>query len=243
MIGVLAGFLGSLLGVGGGSVITPVLVALGYDIKQVIPASLLSIVGTSLGGLDIYHREGLVDYRTGIRLEATTVLGSLIGVHTALLLEPRMLKAALSLVLIYIAASMLRKIRQANEEEHGSEMSYTRRQLLGNVAAVFKGFMSALVGIGGGILGVPILHRIMGLDMKRSIATSKFLVGVTAAAGVLGYIMKGALDPCLGISLSLGTIVGGIVGSMVGVRLSNKTSSIVFALFLLVMSIVIILRG
>ncbi|MCE4627554.1 MAG: sulfite exporter TauE/SafE family protein [Desulfurococcales archaeon] len=245
VVGLFAGFIGSLLGVGGGSIITPLLVAMGYDIKTVIPASLLSIVGTSLGGLDVYHREGLIDYRTALRLESSAIIGTMIGVHLVLSVRPIVLKAALSAVLIYVGATSLRKAfaSQGEADYGGKPMLGGAREALGIAAGVVKGLVSSLVGVGGGIIGVPILNRILGLEMRSAIATSKMLVGITAASGALGYVLKGALDPCLGISLSLGTIAGAIMGSHVGVRLSNRVAMILFAVFLIVMSIVILVRS
>ena len=245
IVGLIAGFVGSLLGVGGGSIITPLLVAMGYDIKTVIPASLLSIVGTSLGGLDVYHREGLIDYRTALRLESSAIIGTMIGVHIVLSVRPIVLKASLAAVLVYIGVTSLRKALTAPADRVGTERPAPggSREALGIAAGVFKGLISSLVGVGGGIIGVPILNRILGLEMRSAIATSKMLVGITAASGALGYVLKGALDPCLGISLSLGTIAGAIIGSHVGVRLSNRAAMILFALFLLVMSVVILVRS
>jgi uncharacterized membrane protein YfcA len=245
-IGLVAGFLGSLLGIGGGSLITPILVSLGYDIKTVIPASLLAIVGTSIGGLDIYERENLINYRIGIRLEATSVLGSLLGVRLALASSSGILKVILAGVLVYIGLTTLRKTlndKQVRVENVKlSRLPSTERQVAAVLASIIKGMVSALAGIGGGILGVPILNRILKLPIKEAIATSKLLVGITAAAGALSYMLKGQLDPCLGLALSIGTIIGGIGGSKTGVSISSRSVSILFALFLITMAAIILVR-
>ncbi len=241
LVGLIAGFLGSILGVGGGSIITPVLVALGYNIKTVIPASLLAIVGTSIGGLDVYDRHSLVNYKVGIRLESTAIIGSLIGVRIALYVNEVILKVFLAGVLVYIGLSTLRKVSRKAEEE--KEYRYDPvREVLGVAAGTLKGLVSALAGVGGGIIGVPILHRLIGLQMKEAIATSKLLVGMTAAGGFIGYAIAGGIDPCLGLMLSLGTITGGIAGSHAGVRLTNRAAAIIFSLFMIAMSIILIMK-
>ena len=87
------------------------------------------------------------------------------------------------------------------------------------------------------------MNRVVGIEIKRAVATSKLMVGVTASAGALGYYLYGALDPNLGLTLMAGTLLGGLLGSKAGVSASSKTITIIFAGFLIIMSIVVLVRG
>jgi len=242
LVGVVAGTVGSLLGVGGGSIMTPLLVAAGYPIEQAVPASLLAIVGTSVGGLYVYEREGLIDYRLAAIFLSATVMGSIIGISIAVAGGAGVMKTILSIVLVYTGLSMTyRVVRGQAGQAAGAETP--GRVLFGWLASILAGMVSALAGVGGGILKVPIMNRIVGIDIKRAVATSKLMVGVTASAGVLGYYMYGALNPNLGLTLMAGTLLGGLLGSKIGVTVSSKTITILFAGFLIVMSIVVLLKG
>jgi len=235
-VGASAGFIGSIFGIGGGAIMTSFMVAAGFDIRVAVPASLLAVVGTSLGGLYVYEREGLVDYRLAPILLTATVAGSIAGVMIAAAGAVQLMRATLAAALAYTGVSMLRGRGRVNAAGKGSLP-------LGWGASILAGMASSLAGIGGGVLLVPIMNRIVGVPIKRAVATSKMMVGVTAATGVLGYYLSGLLDACLGLSLLVGTILGGLAGSMVGVKLSHRTVQTLFAAFLIVMSVIVVVRG
>ncbi len=239
-IGFAGGFLGSILGIGGGSLMTPLLLAVGYDITMAVPASLLAIVGTSLGGLYVYEEKGLIDYDLAVTAEAVTVPGSLTGVLIASAGFKEAMKLTLAIILLLISIDMLRPENTGNNwEGNGS----TVHPLVGYASMYLAGMISALAGIGGGVLKVPVLHKLMGVDIKKAVATSKLMVGLTGAAGALGYYLGGLLNSCLALSLLAGSLAGGLAGARTGVKLSGRLIQILFSLFLLAMSVLVILRG
>ena len=242
VIGVFAGTIGSLLGIGGGSLMTPLLVAAGYNIEEAVPASLLAIVGTSVGGLYVYERENLVDYRLASLFLSATVLGSILGISIAVSNGAKIMKAILSIVLVYTGATMTVRVLKGQPDKAGGAET-PARIAFGWATSILAGMVSALAGVGGGILKVPIMNRVVGVEIKRAVATSKLMVGVTASAGALGYYLYGALDPNLGLTLMAGTLLGGLLGSKAGVSVSSKTITILFAGFLMIMSIVVLVRG
>ncbi|MEB3788887.1 MAG: sulfite exporter TauE/SafE family protein [Desulfurococcales archaeon] len=243
IIGVFGGFVGSLLGIGGGSLMTPLMIAVGIDTKVAVASSLLAIVGTSIGGLNIYMKEKLVDIRLALILEPLSTLGAITGVFLALRLNNIIIKILLFGILVYTAYSMIRKPRRENSEglPAGSNIP-TRRILAGGLLKYIAGLASALLGIGGGIVNIPIFRKVIGLNMKTSVATSKLLVGITASAGALGYYIAGVLDPCFAFSLSLGTISGAYLGSKVGVRTSNRTLQLLFSIVLIIIAVLMLVR-
>ena len=239
-IGFAGGFLGSILGIGGGSLMTPLLLAVGYDITMAVPASLLAIVGTSLGGLYVYEEKGLIDYDLAVTAEAVTVPGSLTGVLIASAGFKEAMKLTLAIILLLISIDMLRPENTGNNwKGNGS----TVHPLVGYASMYLAGMISALAGIGGGVLKVPVLHKLMGVDIKKAVATSKLMVGLTGAAGALGYYLGGLLNSCLALSLLAGSLAGGLAGARTGVKLSGRLIQILFSLFLLAMSVLVIVRG
>ena len=239
-IGFAGGFLGSILGIGGGSLMTPLLLAVGYDITVAVPASLLAIVGTSLGGLYVYEEKGLIDYDLAVTAEAVTVPGSLTGVLIASAGFKEAMKLTLAIILLLISIDMLRPEKQDN---NGEGFGHKAHPAIGYASMYLAGMISALAGIGGGVLKVPVLHKLMGVDIKKAVATSKLMVGLTGAAGALGYYLGGLLNSCLALSLLAGSLAGGLAGARTGVKLSGRLIQILFSLFLLAMSVLVILRG
>ena len=239
-IGFAGGFLGSILGIGGGSLMTPLLLAVGYDITVAVPASLLAIVGTSLGGLYVYEEKGLIDYDLAVTAEAVTVPGSLTGVLIASAGFKEAMKLTLAIILLLISIDMLRPEKQDN---NGEGFGYNAHPAIGYASMYLAGMISALAGIGGGVLKVPVLHKLMGVDIKNAVATSKLMVGLTGAAGALGYYLGGLLNSCLALSLLAGSLAGGLAGARTGVKLSGRLIKILFSVFLLAMSVLVIVRG
>ncbi len=245
LVGLLGGFLGSLFGIGGGSLMTPLLVAAGYDIKTVVPASLVAIVGTSISGLDVYARHNMVNYKIAFRIEPAAIFGAIIASRIALKLPSLVLKTVLFIVLLYIGIDMLRASRSGGEESYGVMTGVEpppRLQILGAIGKLGAGFLSALVGIGGGVVTVPVFRRILKFDMKEAIATAKLNVGMTASGGAISYALLGVLNPCLALSLGVGTVIGAYIGALTGVRVSSKTLNILFSIFLFSIAVLMLTR-
>ncbi len=243
IIGIFGGLVGSLLGIGGGSLMTPIMIAAGIDTKTAVAASLLAIVGTSIGGLNVYLREKLADIRLAMLIEPFSILGAITGVMVALRVENIVIKVLLFIVLVYTAYSMAKPKKEEDGEGLPAGSPIPRNKImLGFFFKYIAGLASAMLGIGGGIINVPIIRKIMGLEMKASVATSKLLVGITASAGALGYFIVGILDPCLAFSLSIGTITGAYLGSRLGVKISNRTLQLLFSAVLIVIAVLMLVR-
>ncbi|MET1101567.1 MAG: sulfite exporter TauE/SafE family protein [Pyrodictiaceae archaeon] len=223
-VGVVAGFLGTLLGIGGGSIIVPLLVLLGYDIKVVVPASLVAILGTSIGGLRYLFSHGLVDYKLAITLETASISGALAGVELFGRLSSGRLVAVLAITLILLSfyfAHRGKKIREEPRRIDGSTRSLSR---LGAAltASFVAGMLSAMLGIGGGVVKVPILVFVLGLAIHSAVATSKLMVGITALTGVIGHMVYGHIDWWLAIALAIGTYLGATVSARILVKLEPR---------------------
>jgi len=221
-VGLGAGFIASLLGIGGGTVIVPLLVMAGVSIKRAAPASLVAILGTSLGGLLYLHRRGLVDYRMAVVLEASTTSGAVLGVWAFGHIGARELTIVFAAALILSAWGLyLRgRVREGSSYRWPPRPSRLAWALLASLGA---GMLSALLGIGGGVVKVPILILILGMPIKAAVSTSKLMVGITAAVGVAGHALRGRIDWILALPLALGTYAGATASSRLLVRLEART--------------------
>jgi uncharacterized protein len=229
-----AGLLGALTGIGGGIVIVPMLTALFHiDLRYAIGASLVSIIATSSGAAAAYVREGWTNVRVGILLEVGTTVGALVGAGLAPFVPTSALSILLGLVLLFTAWRSY-----GAHEEHTTDAPshpWARRLRLDSsyptregprayhVQAVPQGFslmflagvLSALLGIGSGVLKVLAMDRFMRLPFKVSTTTSNFMIGVTAAASAGVYLHRGYIVPEIAGPVMLGVLAGALLGARV----------------------------
>jgi uncharacterized protein len=263
-ISCLAGLLGSLVGVGGGIIVVPVLTLLmGVSIQKAIAASIVSVIATSSGAAVSYVSEGITNIRLGMVLEVATVAGALTGAYVAAFVPGRALFITFALVLSYTAWSMYRRQRgrAANAAPdaladrlrlHGSffdrwlgrEVAYrVSRTKLGLAASYMAGVMSALLGIGGGVLKVPVMNLAMGLPIKVCTATSNFMIGVTAAASAAVYFMRGEVLPFVAAPVAVGVLVGANFGARLMGGMRNELIRIIFVTVLVILAAQMLLKG
>jgi uncharacterized protein len=258
---VLAGFLGSLTGLGGGVVIVPVLVLLfKVDIRYAIGASLVSVIATSSGAAAAYVREGLSNVRIGMFLEVATTLGALLGAYLTAKVSPEWIAIIFGLALLYSAYASFRKrshhaAAQPNAlatklELHGTyptssgEVAYTAQHVPLGFGIMFgAGTLSGLLGIGSGAVKVLAMDQAMKLPFKVSTTTSNFMIGVTAAASAGIYLARGYIDPVLAMPVMLGVLGGSMIGSRVLMRAKVATLKILFAVVIVALGVEMIYSG
>ncbi len=257
-----AGFLGALLGIGGGMIVVPVLTLfLQVDIRYAIAASLISIVATSSGAAASFLKDHLTNLRVAVLLEAGTVSGAITGVLIASMVEPRFLFLTFGLFLLFSAAMMLRKrgevlgsnnhawsdrlqLAGSYPNERGEKVSYNvERVPLGLVYMYFAGILSALLGIGSGVVKVLAMDGAMKLPIKVSSATSNFMIGVTATASAGAYFVQGLIRPEITAPVAVGIIIGSWWGARMMSRMKPQLLRYLFVLVLGVVSFQMILKG
>ncbi len=264
-ISVLAGVLGSLVGLGGGIVIVPVLTLIFHvDIRLAIGASLISVIATSSGAGATYVRERMTNLRAGMFLEVATTTGAVSGAYLTTLLPARVLFLLFGAVLSYSAFAVFHK-RHAIEvlttsddrianalRLHGSYFDEAeQREIeykvtgtpLGLAMMYVAGMVSALLGIGSGALKVPAMDLAMHMPMKVSTATSNFMIGVTAAASAGFYFARGQIDPYIAAPVAAGVLGGALFGARVLGRIQGKTVRLVFVAVLAVIAVQMFQRG
>ena len=265
LISTAAGVLGSLVGLGGGVVIVPVLtIFYGVDIRLAIGASIVSVIATSSGAAAAYVREKMTNLRVGMFLEIATTTGAVSGAYLTTLLPVRFLFVFFGLMLAYSSYTTYHKRtsdqllttskdRIANyfnlhgtyfDAAEGKEVAYkVTGTKLGLFMMYVAGLVSAILGIGSGALKVPAMDGAMHLPMKVSTATSNFMIGVTAAASAGVYFVRGQIDPIIAAPVAMGVLVGATVGARILGRMTNKTVRILFVIVLVIISIEMLQKG
>ncbi len=252
-VGLVVGGLGSMLGIGGGVLLIPVLTGVfGIPIKTAIGTSIVSVIATSSAAGVVYVGRGLVHTRLAMILEIATTLGAVAGGITAMLLSPNLLAGIFGAMLIYVAYSMSRVPREdattiaptgvldTSFVDPRSEQTVTygvRNLRLGMGASFVAGNVSGLLGIGGGVIKVPIMSLVMGLPLRAAIGTSNFMIGITAATSAVIYYQHGYLDPGAAIPTALGVLLGAQIGTRVGGRVESERLKHIFQVLLLVFAV------
>lgn len=223
VMGVLAGGIGSMLGIGGGLVITPVLtLGLGVPIHQAIATSLCAVIATSTGAAARYVEHRLADIRLGMTLELATTSGAVVGSIAAGFLSRETLSILFSCLLVYAGATMVRRAFHASSSDDGDSRPYTvRRWPLGLAGSAGAGTISGMLGVGGGVVKVPLMYLFMGIPFKTATATSNFMIGVTAAASAFVYYARGDVN----VAITAPAVVGVFAGSFIGSHLMSRTPS------------------
>jgi uncharacterized protein len=264
-VSVIAGMLGSLLGLGGGIIVIPALTLLfKIDIRYAVGASIVSVIATSSGAAAAYVREHMTNIRVAMFLELATTSGALTGAYLAGVIGGRAVDVMFGSVLAYSALAMVRRRQQALAQElapdrwadslrlHGAyydaasseqvlyQVTGTRVGLLMTYGA---GVLRVLLGIGSGALKVPAMDLAMHLPIKVSSATSNFMIGVTAAASAGAYFMRGDIDPIVAGPVAAGVLLGATAGSRLLGRLQSTSVRIAFVVVLLWISLQMLYNG
>lgn len=257
-----AGFLGSLTGLGGGVVLVPLLTLFfKVDIRYAIGASLVSVIATSSGAAAAYVKEGFSNIRIGMFLEIATTLGALLGAFLTARVSPDAIAIIFGLVLMS-SAYFSRRPRSTLERNALPDPLATRLRMNGsfpdagsartynvqNVPAGFSlmfgaGVLSGLLGIGSGAMKVLAMDQAMKIPFKVSTTTSNFMIGVTAAASAGVYLNRGYIDPGLAMPVMLGVLAGSLQGTRILVKAETKSLRLVFSAVIVLLGIEMLYKG
>jgi hypothetical protein len=264
-VSVAASALGGMLGMAGGIFIVPVLTIFGHiEIHTAIGASIVSVIACSCGGASSFLRNRLTNIRLAIVLETTTTTGALTGVLLAGIVPVSYLYLLFAVILFLSAHQMLARRRNPvlasapapacnwsdaldldsryHDRELGREVTYrVHRVALGMVLMYGAGLISALLGIGSGVLKIPAMDTAMRLPIKVSSATSNFMIGVTAAASAGVYFMRGNIVTEIAGPVAFGSVLGAIAGARMLLVVSNDKLRLLFVVILVVLGIQMLL--
>jgi uncharacterized protein len=281
--GFAAGVFGSWLGLGGGTLIVPLLtLVFGLDLRTAVGVSLVCVIMTSSAAAGVYLERHVANLRLGMSLELFTAIGALVGGSIAFLVDERLLSLLFAALLGYVAFSMARARSPeaviddlgAGESgdptdptataiepppaDHGSTVTGRRAAMLASVAgpdyevrnlgrgvigSAGAGVASALLGIGGGTVKVPLMHLAMGVPLRVATATSNLMRGITAAAGAVIYLLRGEIDPYVAGPTAIGVFLGATLGSRVAHRIGLRYLRLLFVVVMTYTAIQMLLRA
>lgn len=260
-----AGAIGSVIGIGGGILVTPVL-TLVFDvhIHYAIGASLMVVIATSSGAAAAFVRDRLTNLRVGVVLEVATVSGALCGAALSARVPVGWLFVLFGAVLLVSLVPQLFKLGEelpqgvvpdrlsqalslsSSYPDHalGREVPYEVTGVPAGFACMFgAGAISALLGVGSGPFKVLSMDVALRLPMKVSSATSNFMMGVTAAASAWVYFQRGWVHPLIAAPTALGALTGAFLGSRLLVRVTNRTVRSLFLPVVIGIGVEMIRRG
>lgn len=259
-----AGLVGSLLGLGGGIIVVPMLtLLLGVDIKYAIGASIVSVIATSSGAGASYVKAHVANIRVGMFLEPSTTLAAILGAFVTGLLAGPTLYLLFGCLMVFTALMMARQ-KEGHQRPlrpdpiadrlamHGAYHDPATRQdvtyrvcrtRFGFLASGFAGLVSGLLGVGGGIMKVPIMSLAMDMPLKSATATSNFMMGATAAASAGVYFARGSIDPLIAGPVATGVLLGATVGSKLLRKIQARSLKLAFMAMLLLVATQMLLKG
>jgi uncharacterized membrane protein YfcA len=262
-----SGFLGALLGLGGGVIMVPLLV-FGLDIPIQIAsgASIVAVVATSSISASVYVQDKITNMRLGMFLEMATTLGAVTGASLMVGVSENLLEIILGASLLYAVFIMWHQMKNTSLSWIPKENDWLAKKLKLNadyydpasnrtisygvtrsfptfIISYIAGIVSGLLGIGGGGMKVPAMNVISSVPMKAAVATSNFMIGVTAAASAIVYIRNGFCDGFVTAPVVLGTLAGSYIGASMALHVRGVILKKIFIVILLILGFRLLLSG
>lgn len=217
-VGLSAGMLGSMLGVGGGIIMVPALTFLGLAPAQISSTSLFAVSATSVSSSIEYARQKRIDYRLGLEMAALAVPGAILGAVLSKSLSAESFRLYFGILLVLAGMYILYKnsiLKEKKDASLGARNPAYGRKTLVYAASFAAGVISSLFGVGGGIIFVPVMLLVLGMAMQRAAPTSQLTLMATSVAGILTHAYLGHPDYLQALVLAAGAFVGAQIGARV----------------------------
>lgn len=244
IVGFLIGMFGTLIGAGGGFILVPILILSYPELtpETITAISIAIVAANAISGSIAYARSGRIDYKAGFIFAMFTIPGSILGVLTTQYIPRHFFNILFGIMLIALSAYLF--FRHSNSlnsvvldknkkrwkhhkltDKSGITYNYSYNQNLGIIISILVGYLSPLLGIGGGIIHVPALVHWLQFPVFVATATSHFILAIMSTVSVIVHIIKGSYhDPKI-LHMVIGLVIGVIPGAQVGAWLSHKIKS------------------
>lgn len=264
LISIPTGFVGALTGLGGASMLVPIMVFFGIPVKEAIASAMVSVVATSSGSASAYVRERITNVKIAMYLEMFTSVGAIIGATITTLIAPVYLYFFFAAFLM----TSFMKFRKGHEsddqgclrgdrlsgwlqlkggyfdEATGQTVHYqARRPLLGGVGMMIAGLAAGMLGIGAGAFKVTVQENVLRLPPKVASTTSNFIIGMTALAGTSVYLFSGLLNLTLMAPMAIGATIGAVAGGRILNKLNARILNVLFFAIVIVLIIQMLYKG
>jgi uncharacterized protein len=260
-VGAVAGTTGTLLGLGGGVFLVPFLVLIiGLPFHQAAAISLVTVIATSSVTSASSGRLKVANLRLGMVLEIFTTTGGLIGILLFNKTADTTLQRVFGIVMAVIAVVMVSRLNRRNvigdanvdvgrlggryfDDDLGKEVAYRLKRPIVAFGASFVAGVVSMLGIGGGVLKVPMLNAWCGVPMRVAAATSALMIAATAVVGAINYYVRGEVIPHLAAAAVLGVLAGSRLGFAIGARSNVRGLKMLMAAVLITVAILYFVRA
>lgn len=244
----------SMLGQGGGALYTPLQVWTGVEFHEAATTSLFLIMVTSLAASLVFGKAKRIDWPLALVLESVTTLGGFIGGLGSGWLSGSVLSLIFAVVIGVGAVFMIRPVKEPHPcaRGHGGFLAWSRtlgeqhycvNMALALPLSFLVGALSGMVGVGGGLVKVPLMVLVLGVPMDIAVGSSALMVGVTASGGFAGHLLHGHWNWRLSLILAAAVFIGGQIGSRITLKLDKRRLKAAFGWFLVVIAATMVFKA
>ena len=229
-LGFAAGILGSMIGLGGGVIVVPILTFLGFSPTAAASNSLFAALSNAVASTISYSKQKRIEYAIGWKLGLLSVPGTVLGAMISTDAAPHVFKVLFGLVLVASAVYIFLRSRIKSGDAKLSPFMI----VFAVGASFFAGIISSFFGIGGGIVFVPLMVVGMGMAMKRAAPTSQMILLFASLSGVMTHSLLGHPDFLQAGFLAIGSFIGGLVGARLSIQIKERNLQILVSVVLLI---------
>ncbi len=229
ILGFIVGAFGTLIGIGGGVILIPIfLLGFHWASQYAIGTSLVIVFANALSGSIAYIKQKRVYYDAAIRFSIATLPGAVIGSYLVQYFTRGSFRITFGVLLIIIAILMFFRNSSGEIERKFDPKEFTYNRWLGSFVSLIVGFISSILGIGGGIIHMPAMVYLLRFPTHIAAATSHFVLAISTLFAVIAHLWLGNIlfEPAMAIS------IGAVVGAQFGAKLSLKVKLQVILLLL-----------
>ncbi len=230
LLGFAAGILGSMIGLGGGIIVVPVLTFLGFPPTVAASNSLFAALSNAVASAISYSKQKRIEYSLGLKLGLLSIPGTVLGAIVSTDVTSDVFKILFGFVLIASAAYIFLRKKIESKEKIISKQTI----LFAIGASFFAGLISSFFGIGGGVVFVPLMVVGMGLTVKKAAPTSQLILFFASLSGVIVHSVLGHPDFLQAGLLSIGSFAGGLVGAKLSITIKERYLQILVSVVLLI---------
>jgi len=232
-LGFVAGVLGSMIGLGGGIIVVPVLTFAGFPPTLAASNSLFAAFSNAVASTISYSRQKRIEYSIGLKLGLLSIPGTILGAYISSDVTPGIFKILFGLVLIFSSIYIFLKRRLESRQYNTSKQV----MLLVIGASFFAGIISSFFGIGGGIIFVPLMMVAMGMGMKKAAPTSQLILLFASFSGLVTHSLLGHPDYFQSLLLAIGAFGGGLVGARLSLEIKERWLQILVSVVIIIAAI------
>ncbi len=263
LLGTSVGILGTIVGAGGGFFVVPYLFLVSKMSPQlIIGTSMTMVFFNAISGTLAYLYQKRIDLKTGVKFSVAIIPGSILGAFISRLFDSSLYGDAFGLLLLGVGIFILVRPKNVQNNHHanpigvmdirwpivnrrisdssGNTYLYSFNERTGLILSFFTGFISTSMGIGGGILMVPLMVYLLGFPVHIATATSFFILLVSSFFGVITHVLLQHVNILIAAYLSVGAILGAQIGAFLSKKFDSKWTQIILAICLVMVSVKLI---